>query len=156
MTVGGNQNIESLLARILDLYDSDLPFSAKFKPVAHPLTNPCHKCGRLGHHYSCGKCYRFSGGKTLPNGEILMNRVEVEDCGGALDTQVGGNHYKDMVIQPIEYAMANKLNACQTHALKYLSRTKGDLTKRIEDRKKAIHCLEIEIQHLEQELEGGE
>ncbi len=28
----------------------------------------------------------------------------------ALDTQVGGGHYKDMAIQPLEYILANKLN----------------------------------------------
>ena len=30
-----------------------------------------------------------------------------------LDVQVGGDHYKSMAIQPMEYSMANKLDACQ-------------------------------------------
>lgn len=40
----------------------------------------------------------------------------------ALDVQVGGGHYKDQAIQPIEFAMANGLDACQASITKYLTR----------------------------------
>ena len=66
----------------------------------------------------------------------------------ALDVQVAGSHYKDMAIQPIEFAMRNGLNACQTLALRYLSRNKGGLKKRLEEREKARHCIEIEMEFI--------
>lgn len=68
-----------------------------------------------------------------------------------IDTQVGGGHYKDMKIQPIEFAMANNLNMCQANAVKYITRTKGDKARLIEDRRKAIHCIELEIGFIEAE-----
>lgn len=41
-----------------------------------------------------------------------------------LDTQVGGNHYKDMAIQPIEFILANKLPYCEANIIKYACRHK--------------------------------
>lgn len=62
---------------------------------------------------------------------------------GALDKQVGGDHYKNYVIQPIEFSMKNDLNACQHSAIKYIVRKKGNRAKRLEDIDKAIHFLQI-------------
>jgi hypothetical protein len=58
----------------------------------------------------------------------------------ASSRQVGGDHYTSMAIQPLEFSMANGLNACQHTALKYICRTKGD---RVQDIDKAIHTLEL-------------
>lgn len=63
---------------------------------------------------------------------------------GPLNNQVGGNHYKQYKIQPVEYAMANNLNYCQANAVKYVTRYKDK--GGIEDLKKAIHNLEILIE----------
>lgn len=60
-----------------------------------------------------------------------------------LSKQVGGDHYKDMKIQPIEFSIANNLNACQHTAVKYIVRKKGDTAARMQDIDKAIHILEI-------------
>ena len=62
----------------------------------------------------------------------------------ALDTQVGGSHYKDMAIQPMEYSMANGLDACQHTAIKYITRfrEKG----RIQDLEKAKHVIDMLIE----------
>lgn len=62
----------------------------------------------------------------------------------ALDIQIGGNHYKDMKIQPMEYSMANGLDACQHTAIKYITRfrQKGG----IQDLEKAKHCIDMLIQ----------
>lgn len=69
----------------------------------------------------------------------------------AYDKQVGGDHYKKMAIQPLEYAMANKLGPAETLCLRYISRWRNK--NGIEDIDKAIHCLqllkEFEIQHAE-------
>jgi hypothetical protein len=62
----------------------------------------------------------------------------------ALDKQVGGSHYKDMTIQPIEYIHKNGLGFCEGNIVKYITRWK---TKNgIEDLKKVIHYAELLIQ----------
>lgn len=62
----------------------------------------------------------------------------------ALDTQIGGDHYKSMAIQPMEYSMANKLDACQHTAIKYITRfrEKGG----IQDLEKAKHVIDMLIE----------
>jgi len=60
-----------------------------------------------------------------------------------LDTQVGGNHYKGMKIQPLEFALVNRLDAAQSKVVKYVCRVKGDLAKRLEDLDKAIHVIQV-------------
>lgn len=62
----------------------------------------------------------------------------------ALDVQVGGGHYKDLPIQPIEYCMANGLDACQSSVVRYVTRfrQKGG----IEDLQKAKHYLDLLIE----------
>ena len=72
----------------------------------------------------------------------------------ALDSQVGGNHYKDMAIQPIEYIHRNGLGFIEGCVVKYVSRwrSKGG----IEDLKKARHFLDmlIEMEMAEQARKG--
>lgn len=62
----------------------------------------------------------------------------------ALDTQVGGNHYKKLKIQPMEYSMANGLDACQHTIIKYVTRfrDKGGIA----DLEKAKHTLDMLIE----------
>lgn len=71
----------------------------------------------------------------------------------ALDTQVGGDHYKKLKIQPMEYSMANKLDACQHTAVKYITRfrEKGGIA----DLDKAIHCVEMLKEFYRQETTDG-
>ncbi len=40
----------------------------------------------------------------------------------ALDKQVGGEHYKDMFIQPVQYIHANALGYFEGNVIKYVSR----------------------------------
>lgn len=67
----------------------------------------------------------------------------------AMNTQVGGAHYKNLKIQPMEYSMKNDLNACQHTAIKYITRYKTKGGK--QDIMKAIHTLQmlIEIEYPE-------
>lgn len=60
-----------------------------------------------------------------------------------LDTQVGGNHYKGMRIQPLEFALVNGLDPAQCKVVKYVCRKKGGLSKRLEDLDKAIHVIQL-------------
>lgn len=59
----------------------------------------------------------------------------------ALDVQVDGNHYKSLAIQPMEYSMKNKLDACQHTAIKYITRFREKGGKK--DLEKAIHCIQM-------------
>ena len=62
----------------------------------------------------------------------------------ALSTQVGGDHYKHLRIQPIEYCMANHLNACESAIVKYITRwrEKGG----VQDLEKIKHYVDLLIQ----------
>lgn len=62
----------------------------------------------------------------------------------ALKVQVGGDHYKSLKIQPMEYSMKNELNACQHTAIKYITRYKNKNGK--QDILKAIHTLQLLIE----------
>lgn len=62
--------------------------------------------------------------------------------------QVGGDHYKDLAIQPMEYSMANKLDPLQHTVIKYVTRFRNKAG--IDDLKKAIHSIEMLIEHEEE------
>lgn len=61
-----------------------------------------------------------------------------------LDVQVGGDHYKNLAIQPMEYSMANGLDACQHSVVKYITRFREK--DGIKDLRKLIHIVEMLIQ----------
>jgi|TARA_R110000822_G_scaffold209323_3_gene345278 capsule polysaccharide export protein KpsE/RkpR len=62
----------------------------------------------------------------------------------AFETQVGGNHYMDMAIQPLEYIMANNMSYCEANVVKYISRWRSK--NGLEDLRKAKHYIELLIQ----------
>ena len=54
---------------------------------------------------------------------MTMELTEIEDeMGKVYKQQTGGNHYQNLKITPIEYAMENKLDACQFSVVKYITR----------------------------------
>ena len=58
-----------------------------------------------------------------------------------LEKQIGGSHYQDMAIQPIEYIVANRLQFPEGCVIKYVSRHEHKNGK--EDILKAIQNLEF-------------
>lgn len=58
-----------------------------------------------------------------------------------LDIQEGGNHYKFMKIQPIEFAIANNLGPCESSIVKYVCR--HQVKGREVDIDKIIHYCEL-------------
>ena len=58
-----------------------------------------------------------------------------------LDTQVGGDHYKGLKIQPVEYIEANNLSYLQGNVIKYITRYKSKNGRA--DVEKAIHYCQI-------------
>lgn len=65
----------------------------------------------------------------------------------AINEQIGGTHYRDKAIQPIEYILANDLGFCEGNIIKYVSRYKDK--NGLEDLKKAKHYLEFLIEEVE-------
>jgi hypothetical protein len=63
----------------------------------------------------------------------------------ASEIQVGGNHYKNIKIQPVQYALENNLNFCQGNVVKYITRYKDK--NGLEDLKKAKHYIDLLIEH---------
>jgi len=62
----------------------------------------------------------------------------------AKDYQIGGSHYKDKGIQPIEYIMTNGLGFCEGNVVKYVSRWKDK--NGLDDLLKAKHYIEFLIE----------
>lgn len=65
----------------------------------------------------------------------------------AMDKQEGGNHYKDMTIQSVEFIHRNGIGFIEGCAIKYLCRWRKK--NGIEDLKKARHYIDMLI-----EMEG--
>lgn len=61
----------------------------------------------------------------------------------ALAKQIGGSHYKELAIQPVEYIHANNIPFMEGCAIKYLTRwrSKGGIA----DLEKAKHFIELLI-----------
>ena len=62
----------------------------------------------------------------------------------AFDTQVGGDHYAKLPIQPFQYSMQNGLDPLQHTIIKYVTRfrDKGGIA----DLEKAKHCIDLLIE----------
>lgn len=59
----------------------------------------------------------------------------------AFNSQVGGSHYKDLPIQPVEFCQRNNLGFCEASAIKYLCRHRSKGGR--QDIEKAIHFLNL-------------
>ena len=59
----------------------------------------------------------------------------------AMNKQEGGEHYKWMEIQPVEYIVKNNIPFCEGNIIKYVSRHRDK--NGLEDLRKAKHMLEL-------------
>ena len=93
--------------------------------------------------------YYFENGTMFVGSDTaLMHRSTEElgtQVGGSLDKQVGGSHYKDCGIQPVEYIYSNGLDFLEGNVVKYITRhrTKGDGEQ---DIRKVIHYAQMILQ----------
>jgi hypothetical protein len=108
------------------------------------------------------ECYtnKSDGVFSLPKSEPcdISNWVEIREEGSLNDQyaeietvrqsawkkQEGGSHYKNLKIQPMQYALENKLDYAQANVVKYVTRHKEKNGK--EDLLKAIHNIELMIE----------
>lgn len=61
-----------------------------------------------------------------------------------LNKQVGGSHYKNMAIQPIEYIVKNNIPYIEGNIIKYISRWKQK--NGVDDLRKARHYIDMLIE----------
>lgn len=91
-------------------------------------------------YYAVTKALKLQEPAQRPEPTYSVKLVETS----ALDKQAGGSHYKEMVIQPIEYIFKNKLGYIEGNVIKYISRwqSKGGVA----DLEKAKHYIEMLIE----------
>ena len=67
-----------------------------------------------------------------------------EETKPALELQVGGDHYKQLKIQPIEYNHANNIPFAEGSVIKYVTRWRSK--NGIKDLEKARHFIDMLIE----------
>jgi hypothetical protein len=74
-------------------------------------------------------------------GRVTSVAKTVDEILKASETQVGGNHYKGFVIQPVEFIHKNKLGYIEGCVVKYICRWRDK--NGIEDLDKVIHYIQL-------------
>jgi|TARA_R110002020_G_scaffold230325_1_gene441188 hypothetical protein len=64
---------------------------------------------------------------------------------GPLKKQIGGDHYRNCKIQPVEYICANNLDFLEGNIVKYITRHRTK-SEGVKDIKKVIHYAELILQ----------
>ena len=98
---------------------------------------------------NCSGCLRIMYCRTLENQKNIGCESKRTEQSQATQTQVGGDHYAKMKIQPIEFILQNKLGFCEGNAIKYICRHRAKNGK--QDIEKAIHYLQILLENYENE-----
>jgi hypothetical protein len=86
---------------------------------------------------------------SMAKKEFKTHDEMIRDSVKGKKRQVGGNHYMNFAIMPIEYISKNKLDFLEGNIIKYISRHKHK--NGAEDIKKVIHYAELIL-----ELKYGE
>jgi hypothetical protein len=89
--------------------------------------------------------------RILKMSSAFDTQASPEDS-SAFSRQVGGSHYKNLAIQPLEFIVANELDFPTGNVVKYVVRYK--LKGGLEDLKKARHYLDLLIELEEKKLNG--
>ena len=79
------------------------------------------------------------------NDKVASAEVARQEFITPFDTQINGDHYKLLPIQPMKFALANGLDYAQGNVIKYVIRHASKNGK--DDLLKAIHNIELMIEH---------
>jgi hypothetical protein len=98
------------------------------------------------------KKWRIHSDKKESQVELAANQLAFDDGPMAsepvrkspLSTQIGGDHYTKLAIQPMQYSMKNGLDPLQHTIIKYVTRFRDKAG--IEDLEKAKHCIDMLIE----------
>lgn len=114
------------------------------------LESTCPKCGtpvsatlKEGYDFTVAKWGCANCKNTWP--------IIYPEDDSALKTQEGGDHYKGLPIQPIEYIHANSIPFAEGNVIKYVTRWRSK--NGIADLKKARHFIDLLIE-LEEKKNG--
>jgi hypothetical protein len=121
-------------------------------------TRRCFQCGKdyvpTGNaQRTCQTCKSKAIPPTKPKTlkDIQVRKVQAEPprdlparAADPFSEQVGGDHYKSLAIQPIEYCQRNGLNYCEANVVKYVTRHRHKGGS--QDILKAIHNLQLLLQ----------
>jgi len=75
---------------------------------------------------------------------VAKKNITKECISSATNIQIGGAHYKNLKIQPIDYIIENGLGYCEANIIKYVTRWRDK--NGIEDLRKAKHYIDILIE----------
>ena len=114
------------------------------------LTPSCY--GDYPFHYphlraenGCHDCLHFTDCLEYTHDLNKLQEIHMTTTNpNPLDVQVGGSHYKDLKIQPVEYIHANNIGYMEGNVIKYVSRWRAK--NGIKDLEKAKHYIELLIQ----------
>jgi hypothetical protein len=103
------------------------------------------------HIYYCLSCGSTTDGyhyPTCPTQYTVESKYKISESteGTALQEQIGGNHYKNFTIQPLEFITKNKLSFIQGCVIKRVCRYNLPGGKGKEDLLKIIHELQCLIE----------
>ena len=98
------------------------------------------------------KKWRIHSDEKESHAELAANQLACDDgpipsalvSKSPLSTQIGGDHYTKLAIQPMQYSMENGLDALQHTIIKYVTRFRDKAG--IEDLEKAKHCIDMLIE----------
>jgi hypothetical protein len=96
---------------------------------------------------TCGNCGSWMPSSGCKQGEckkIAVHEDAEASHASAMAKQVGGDHYKTMAIQPVEYIIKNGIGFIEGNVIKYVSRWK--VKGGIKDLRKARHFLALLIE----------
>jgi len=111
----------------------------------------CNKCAFAEDSEGCDIGYKYCEGSESyfieskdqsSSSSFPSERTNVENT--ALNIQVGGGHYKQMKIQPVEYIHANNLSFLEGNVVKYITRHKTK--NKAQDIRKIIHYCTLILQ----------
>lgn len=105
---------------------------------------PCNNCAFGNDDTLCDQagnyCVGVGGGYFVLHDKTKESKRDMS----ALNKQEGGDHYKNLKIQPVEYITANNMSFLEGNVIKYISR--HSMKNGIEDIKKVIHYCELILQ----------
>lgn len=106
--------------------------------------DPCDNCAFKNDELLCDEAGNHC--VNITDGYFVLHDKNEESKGdmSALNKQEGGDHYKNLKIQPVEYITANNMSFLEGNVIKYISR--HSMKNGIEDIKKVIHYCELILQ----------
>jgi hypothetical protein len=119
----------------------DFVYDEQVYKAVKEIDRDCTGCEFIENDRACylACAYHYCSNR---NGIIwLKKESDMAKEQNVLAKQEGGQHYKKLGIEPVEYIQANKLSFFEGNVVKYVTRHKDK--KGAEDIRKAIHYLEM-------------